>query len=154
MKTRRIKKNLSGIKKNKLFTSWHDFRKVRYRLCGRCSTFASYGTDFAAGAALSPRSGTDFVQHFRKVRYRFRGRRSTFARYGTDFAAGSTFARSGTYFVAGAVLSQGKVQSSWHFRKIRYIFRGRRSTFTQPTAHFHLLKPLGKKYFNSEIDSF
>ena len=40
------------------------FRKVRYRLRGRHSTFARSATDFAAGAAHS------------KVRYRSRGRRN------------------------------------------------------------------------------
>ena len=149
MKTRRIRKNLSGIEKN-LFRSWHaqHFCKVRYRLCGRRSTFARSGTDFAASAALS--QGTAQIsrqaQHFRKARRRFRGRRSTFARSGTDFVAGAAlsqgqvpisrqaqhFCMVACRFCGRRTLSQGQVQISWqgqHFRKVRHRLCGRRSTF-------------------------
>ena len=81
---------------------------------------------------------------------RFRGRGSLFARSGTDFVAGASlsqgqvqnswqvqhFARSIAKFVAGASLSQGQVHISWraqHFRKVKYRFRGRRSTFARST---------------------
>ena len=53
---------------------------------GRRSTFAKYGTDFAAGAALS--QGQVQIswqaQCLRKVRYRFCFRCRTFAGFGTD----------------------------------------------------------------------
>ena len=78
---------------------------------------------------------------------RFRGRCSTFARYGPDFA------RSGTEFVTGAALAQGEAhiflagaalsQGTVHisrqaqrFRKLRYRFRGRRSTFATSGVDF------------------
>ena len=41
--------------------------------------------------------------------------------------------------MAGASLSQGQVKISWqaqHFRKVKYIFRGRRSTFARSSAKF------------------
>ena len=41
--------------------------------------------------------------------------------------------------MAGAALSQGQVQISWqaqHFRKVKYRFRGRRSTFARSSAKF------------------
>ena len=58
------------------------FRKVKCRICGRCSTFAGSSAEFVAGATLS--QGQIQIswqaQHFGKVRHRFRGRCSTFAR--------------------------------------------------------------------------
>ena len=41
--------------------------------------------------------------------------------------------------VAGAALSKGQVQISWqaqHFRKVKYSFRGRRSTFARSSKDF------------------
>ena len=71
--------------------SWqgHHFRKVKYRIRGRCSTFARSSAKFVAGASLSPGQVQISwqAQHFREVKYRFRGRRSTFAR--STFAAGA-----------------------------------------------------------------
>ena len=104
MKTQRVKKTCQE--------SQH-VRKVRYRLCGRRSTFARSGADFATGAALSQGQISRQARHFRKVRYRFCKIRSRF------HGRRSTFARSGTDFASGAARSQGTVQGVC----------GRRTTF-------------------------
>ena len=85
------------------------FRKVRYRLRSRRSTFARCGPDFVAGTILSEGQVqiSQQARHFCKVRDRF---------------------------AAGAILSQGAVQIS-RFRK-RCQFRGRRSTFARYGAEF------------------
>ena len=102
------------------------------------------------GAALS-----------QKVRYRFRARRSMFAGSGADFVAGAVLSqgrvqiswqtqhfsgrRNALDFVAGAALSQGQAQTAWqaqHFGKVRYRFRGRRSTFARSGSDFLAGAPL------------
>ena len=78
-------------------SSWHaqHFCTVRCRFCGRRSTFARSGVDFASGAALSHGRAAlseSQVQHFRRIISRLRGKRSTFAKSGGH--AQSNFARS------------------------------------------------------------
>ena len=81
-----------------------DAQAVTSRFRGRGGIFATWGTDFVAGAALS-RCGVQISwqgQQFCNVGYRFRGRGS---------------------------ISQHEVQISWqgqHFRNVRYRFRGYR----------------------------
>ena len=130
----------AALSQGQLHVSWQAqfFRKVRYRFRGRGGTFARYCTDFAAGTALSPASGTNFLAGAppSQGQVQNRGRCSTFASAGAALSQGacgkrSTFARSGPDFVAGAELSQGQLQISQqaqHFRKIRSRFRGRRSS--------------------------
>ena len=109
---------------------------ARLELRGRRSTFTRSGSDFVAGAALS--QGQVFP------RFEWRGRRSTFERSGTDFVAGAALSRKvkfsqGLNCVAGAALSKGQVQISWqaqHFRKAKYRFRVRRSTFARSSKDF------------------
>ena len=115
MKDQRIKKTFLGIKPklihfvagaalSQVQFSWQaqHFRKVgamlsqvRYRFRSRRSTFARFGTDFAAGAGLSQGAVqiSRQAQHFCK-RYQFRGRRGTFARYGAEFDAGAAFSQA------------------------------------------------------------
>ena len=109
--------------------SWQaqHFRKVRYRFCGRHSTFARSGTDFVAGTILSQGQVqiSRQAQHFSKVRYRF---------------------------AADAGLSQGAVQVSrpaQHFRK-RYQFRGRRSTFARYGAFSQTVAKKIQRYKHEE----
>ena len=101
-----------------------DFRKVKCR-------------EFVAGAALS--QGQVQIswqaQHLRKVKCRIRGRRSTFARSSIDCGAGAALSQGQvqiSWQAQGAALSQGQVQFSrqaQHLRKVKYRFRGKRSTF-------------------------
>ena len=62
------------------------------------------------------------------------------ARAGSQDCAGLRgFAWACAGFVAGAALSQGRVQILWqaqHSGKVRYRFRGRRSTFARSGTHF------------------
>ena len=143
----------AALSQGQVQKSWqaHHFRKVKYRICGRCSTFARSSAKFVARAALSQGQVQIFwqAQHFSKVKHTFGGRRSIFAR--STFAAGarksqlkkyricgrcSTFARSSAKFVARAALSQGQVQIFWqaqHFSKVKHTFGGRRSIFARST---------------------
>ena len=65
------------------------FHKVKYRICGRRSTFVRSSAKFVACAALSQGQVQILWQahHFSKVKHRFGGRRSIFAR--STFAAGA-----------------------------------------------------------------
>ena len=78
-------------------------------------------------------------QHRGFAGFELRGRRSILARSGADFVAGAALWQGQVNCVAGATPSQGQVQISWqaqHFRKVKYRFRGRCSTFTRSSAKF------------------
>ena len=81
----------AALSQGQVQSSWqaHHFRKVKYRIRGRCSTFARSSAKFVARAALSQGQVQILwqAQHFRKVKHRFGGRRSIFAR--STFAAGA-----------------------------------------------------------------
>ena len=69
----------AALSQGQIQNSWqaHHFRKVKYRICGRCTQGQVQNSWHA--------------QHFRKVKYRFCGRRSTLARSSTDLVAGAAF---------------------------------------------------------------
>ena len=58
----------AALSQGQVHISWQaqHFRKVKYRIRGKRSTFARSSTEFVASAALSQGQ----VQHFRKFRYR------------------------------------------------------------------------------------